>query len=215
MKKRSQQTKSRASSSEAVRVGRFESGRSRFVSAYFSDLEDAMKAARGLEERGYDRDKITVFMSTETRQQYLDSHPEFDDLDDRAAVVDRVEVEEKRKTMAGAGTGGAIGGGIGAVGAALAAAGTTLLIPPLGITVAGPLAAALAGTGAGAAAGGLVGALVGSGISEYRAERFKELLAEGRLIVGAEASTEAERTDLEEQLEKSGGTVVTEERRDE
>lgn len=188
---------------------RFASGRPRFVSAHFTDFDDAVKAARALEDRGYERDRITVFMSTETRRRYVETRPEFTEKDGNV-VVESVEVEKKRKTMEGAGTGGAIGGGLGAVGAAIAAAGSTLVIPPLGIAVAGPVAAALAGTGAGAAAGGVVGALVGAGMSEYRANRFKELLKEGHLIVGAEASTEAERTDLEEQLERFGGALIRE-----
>lgn len=190
---------------------RLPSGRSRFVSAYFTKLDDAVAAARDLEDRGYDRDRIGVFMSTERRRHYLETRPEFDE-DGRARVVaEDVELEKSSRTLEGAGAGGAIGGSLGAVGAALAAAGTSLVIPPLGIAVAGPLAAALAGGGAGAAAGGLVGALAGAGMSEYRATRFKELIADGKLIVGAEASTEAERTDLEEQLREHGGTVVEEE----
>ena len=49
---------------------------------------------------------------------------------------------------------------------AVAAVGTTLLIPGLGIVVAGPLAAVIAGAGAGAATGGLIRALVGWNIPE-------------------------------------------------
>lgn len=192
-------------------IDRFPSGRSRFVTAHFSKLDNAAAAARSLEERGYTHDRIGVFMSTETRRHYLDTRSEFEDVDDQAVVVDDVELSKKRKTLEGAGAGGAIGGGLGAIGAAIAAAGTTMVIPPLGVAVAGPLAAGLAGAGAGAATGGLVGALVGSGMSEYRAKRFKELLKDGNLIVGAEASTEAERTDLEEQLRKHGGTIMAEE----
>lgn len=196
---------------EDYRIDRFPSGRSRFVTAHFDKLDNAAEAARSLEERGYARDRLGVFMSDETRRNYLETRPEFEDVDDRAVVVDDVELSKRRKTLEGAGAGGAIGGGLGAIGAAIAAAGTTMVIPPLGVAVAGPLAAALAGAGAGAATGGLVGALVGAGMSEYRAKRFKELIKEGNLIVGAEASTEAERTDLEEQLRKHGGTIMVEE----
>lgn len=192
------------------RLERFESGRSRFVSAHFSDFDDAIEAARSLEERGYDREQISVFMSTDMRRHYIETRPEFAAGEEGDAVVESVELTEETKTMEGAGIGGTIGGSVGAVTAAVAAVGTTAVVPPLGIAVAGPLAAGLAGTGAGAAAGGLAGALVGAGMSEYRARRFQELLEDGRLIVGVEASTEAERTDVAEQLRRHGGALVAE-----
>lgn len=195
------------------RVESFPSGRSRLVAAHFNDLDDAVEATRFLEERGYARDSIAVFMSTERHRQLVRTRPEFESDGEGAAVVENVELKKESKTMEGAGTGGAIGGGLGAVGAAVAAVGTTLVVPPLGITVAGPLAAGLAGGGAGAAAGGLVGALAGAGMSEYRAKRFHDLLNAGHLIVGVEAETEAERSDLEERLEDLGGTVVREEQK--
>ncbi len=191
------------------RLERLPSGRSRFVAAHFTKLDKAVGAARAIEDRGYPRDRISVFMSSETQRHYLETRPEFADVDDRSVVVDQTELEKERKTLEGAGAGGAIGAGLGAIGAAIAAAGT-IVIPGLGIAVVGPLAAGLAGAGAGAAAGGLIGALVGAGMSEYQAKRFKELLKDGRLIVGAEASTEAERSDLEEQLRKHNGEIVRE-----
>lgn len=194
------------------RFDRLPSGRSRFVSAHFSDLDDAMAAARSLEERGYERERVAVFMSADRRRHYLETRPEFADFDGDEVVVEEIGVEKGNRTLEGAGAGGAIGGSLGAVGAAVLAAGTSVVVPPLGIVVAGPLAAALAGAGAGGAAGGLVGALAGSGMSEYRARRFKKLVEEGHLIVGVEASTEAERTDLEEQLQEHGGTIVEEQR---
>lgn len=192
------------------RFDRLPSGRSRFVSAHFSDLDDAVAAARALEKRGYDRERIVVFMSAEQRRHYLTTRPEFDDIESDEVVVEEVGVEKGDRTLEGAGAGGAIGGSLGAIGAAILAVGTTVVVPPLGIVVAGPVAAALAGAGAGGAAGGLVGALAGAGMSEYRARRFKKLVEEGHLIVGAEASTDAERTDLEEQLREHGGTIVEE-----
>lgn len=196
---------------EAYSFERLPSGRPRLVTAYFTDLDDARDAADALEERGYERERITVFMSTEQRRHYIETRPEFEPgetADGDTAVVESVELESGSRTLEGAGAGGAIGGGIGAVGAAIAAAGTTAVLPPLGIAVAGPVAAAFAGGGAGATAGGLIGALVGAGMSEYRAKRFKELLDAGNLIVGVEAATDPERSDLEEQLSSFGGTVV-------
>ncbi len=196
------------------RFGTLPSGRSRFVSAAFDDLDEAIDAARELEQRGYGRHQISVFMAAETRERYIDTHPRYDELEEKAVVVEEVELEKQRKTLEGAGAGGTIGGAIGAAGAAIAALGTTVVLPPLGIAVAGPLAAALAGAGAGAATGGLVGALVGAGMTEYRARRFEELVKEGNVLVGVVAETDAERTNIVEVLEQHGGELVRRERQE-
>jgi hypothetical protein len=177
----------------------------RFVTAGFKNLDDALDATRDLEERSYGRDRISVFMATETRRQYIDTHPRYGELEKNAVVVEEVELEKKSKASEGAGVGGAIGGALGAAGAAVLAVGTTLVIPPLGIALAGPLAAALAGLGAGALTGGVVGALVGSGMSEYRARHFEEMMKEGNIVVGVAAETEPERRNVVEILEKHGG----------
>lgn len=188
--------------------GTLPSGRSRFVSAAYDDLDNAVDAARELERRDFEREQISVFMSSDTRERYIDTHPRFDELEEEAVVVEDVELEKERKTLEGAGAGGTIGGALGAAGAAIAALGTTLVVPPLGIAVAGPLAAMLAGAGAGAAAGGVVGALVGAGMTEYRAKRFETLVKQGHVIVGVVAATEAERTTIVEVLEANGGDLV-------
>lgn len=183
----------------------FPSGETRFVSAAFKDLDDALDATRDLEKHSYTRDRISVFMAAETREQYIDTHPRYGELEKKAVIVEEVELEKTRKTPEGAGVGGAVGGALGAAGAAIAAVGTTLVIPPLGIVLAGPIAAALAGLGAGALTGGVVGALVGAGMSEYRARHFEKLVKEGHVMVGVATETEPERENVIEILEKHGG----------
>lgn len=195
---------------ETFRVTTLPSGRSRFVAASFDDVDDAIRATRTLEEHGYEPSQISVFMSSSTRAGYLESNPDLI-VDGDSIVVDHVHLTKESRALEGAATGGAIGGAIGAVGAAIAAVGTSLLIPPLGIVVAGPIAAAFAGAGAGAAAGGLVGALAGSGMSEYRARRFEREVKAGNVVVGVTARTEAERNDLIERLDRAGGDVILEE----
>jgi hypothetical protein len=190
---------------ETITFERFPSGEPRFVTADFKTLDDALDATRDLEERSYSRDRISVFMATETRMQYIDTHPRYGELEKNAVVVEEVELEKKTKASEGAGVGGAVGGALGAAGAAVAAVGTTLVIPPLGIVLAGPIAAALAGLGAGALTGGLVGALVGGGMSEYRARHFEKMMKEGHIVVGVSAETEPERRNIIEILEKHGG----------
>lgn len=197
-----------------TRFGTLPSGNSRFVSAAFSKLDPAIDATRQLEERGYARDRVSVFMATETRDQLIETHPRYGEIENDAVMVDEVELTKQSKAAEGAGTGGAIGGAIGAGAAAVAAIGTTIVIPPLGIAIAGPVAALLAGLGAGAAAGGIVGALVGAGMTEYRAKRFEKLMKDGHVIVGVIAETEPERQDIVEILESEGGEVVAREEAD-
>jgi len=75
-------------------------------------------------------------------------------------------------------------GGAGAIIAGIAAIGTNVVLPGLGLVVAGPLAAALAGAGAGGLTGGLVGALIGSGIPEDRAKLYDEGIRNGGMVMG-------------------------------
>jgi hypothetical protein len=194
---------------DAFRVTTLPGEGSRFVAASFSDVDDAVRATRSLEEHGYEPEQISVFMSSSTRAGYLSANPDLV-VDGDSIVVDHVHLTKESRALEGAATGGAIGGAIGAVGAAIAAVGTSLLIPPLGIVVAGPIVAAFAGAGAGAAAGGLVGALAGAGMSEYRARRFEKAVKAGHVVVGVTARTEAERNDLIERLDRAGGDVILE-----
>jgi len=96
-------------------------------------------------------------MSNETRQNhYADSDTE---LGSKAA--------EGTATEAG------IGGTIGAIISVIAAIGTSVLLPGLGLLVAGPLAGALVGDGAGGINGGLIGAWH-SRFSGLRLEAFSK-----------------------------------------
>ena len=96
---------------------------------------------------------------------------------------DVVETELTRAAE-GAGTGSAIGGTIGAIAGVIAAIGTSLVIPGLGVLIAGPIAAGLAGAGAGGIAGGVIGALVGSGIPEDRAKLYETGIKIGHVVLG-------------------------------
>ncbi len=111
-------------------------------------------------------------MSEDSKKKYYDS-----------ALVERVEGND---SLEGAGVGGAIGAAVGGTLAALAAVGTSLIIPGLGLIVAGPLAAGLAGAGAGGVAGGLVGALVGWGIPEDKARIYEKGIKDGGIVLAVE-----------------------------
>ncbi len=143
--------------------------RDRMVTGMFRDRESAERAYDALEEKGYTKDEINVMMSDDTRKKY------FSDDDDS---------ELGSKAMEGAGTGSAIGGTVGAIAGIIAAIGTTLVIPGLGLVIAGPIAAGLAGAGAGGITGGLIGALVGSGIPKEHAEEYQKGINDGHIVMG-------------------------------
>ena len=140
------------------------------VTGLFEDRESAERAYQSLAERGYQDADVNVVMSDETRQRHFSPIG--------------VQTEFGTKAAEGAGIGGAIGGALGAIAAAVAAAGSSLLIPGVGLIVAGPLAAALAGAGAGAAGGGLIGALVGWGIPEERVTEYEAGIKKGGILLG-------------------------------
>ncbi len=98
----------------------------------FRDRDSAERAYNSAISRGYTHDDVNVLMSDKTRYTWFTG-------DDSALGS---------KAMEGAGTGSAIGGTLGAIIAGIAAIGTSVLIPGLGLIVAGPIAAALAGAGA-------------------------------------------------------------------
>lgn len=90
--------------------------------------------------------------------------------------------------VAGAGTGGAIGGalvwviGIGA-----------LAIPGVGpFIAAGPIMALLAGAAVGATVGGITGALIGMGIPEIEAKRYEGRIKEGKILISVQAGNASE-----------------------
>lgn len=145
--------------------------RNDYVSKVFNNREEADAAYNDLYNQGYAKDDVNVMMSDDTRDRYFTN-----DRDHDSALGDKVEDN--------AGTGSLIGGGIGAVVGAIAAIGSNVLLPGLGLIVAGPLAAGLAGAGAGAAAGGLVGALTGMGSTDEEAEIYKDHVKNGGIYMG-------------------------------
>jgi hypothetical protein len=141
------------------------------VTGLFPDRDSAERAYQSLTERGYSQNDVNLVMSDETRKKHFSGS-------------DAKSTELGNKAAEGAGVGGAIGGTVGAIAAAIAAVGTSLVLPGVGLVVAGPLAAALAGGGAGAATGGLLGALIGAGIPEERVKRYESGINEGGILMG-------------------------------
>ena len=151
---------------------------SRPVTGLFRDRDSAERAYEAVIGRGYDRADVDLVMSDETRSRHFGSTP------------DGRTTELGNKAAEGAGIGGAIGGTVGAIAAAVAAVGTSIVLPGLGLVIAGPVAAALAGAGAGAATGGLVGALIGWGIPEERVRVYEEGIKKGGILMGVRPRSE-------------------------
>lgn len=164
------------------------------VSAIFHDSDDAETAYRQVRERGYEAEELTVLMSEQARDDYFPS--------------ENVVLEKEHKTLEGTGAGGAIGAAVGAVAGAIAAIGTTILIPGLGLVVAGPLAAALAGAGAGGVTGGLIGALVGAGMTEERARIYQTAIEEGGMVLSVTPRSAADAEWIEESWKDCGAEDV-------
>ena len=148
-------------------------GNTRHTTALFLTKDAAERAYQRALDEGYKPSDINVFMSEASRTKYYGSP---------------VVLEEGNKSMDGLGLGGATGGAIGGIFAAIAAIGTNLIIPGLGLVIAGPLAAGLAGAGAGSIAGGLIGALVGWGFPEERVHEFESGLKSGGIVLSVDES---------------------------
>lgn len=141
----------------------------RMLSGLFRDRESADRTYSTLRDRGYTDDDINILSTDETRDSWF---------------ADDNETELGSKALEGTGVGSAVGGTLGAIIGGIAAIGSNLILPGVGLVVAGPLAAALAGAGAGGLTGGLVGALIGSGIPEERAKLYEEGIKDGGMVVG-------------------------------
>lgn len=169
--------------------------REHLLTGSFKDRESAEQAYNRMRERGYTDDEINIIMSDETRKKYFDKDK-------------KNETDFGNKSMQGAGAGSVIGGTVGAVVGIIAAIGTSLVIPGLGIVIAGPIAAGLAGAGAGGITGGIVGALVGAGIPEDRAKEYESGIKNGQIVVGVRPHSDQDAEYLEENWQQHHGEDI-------
>jgi hypothetical protein len=149
----------------------------------FKDRNSVEGAYNTAIERGYNPDEINIVMSDDTRKKHFVNQ-------------DGVTTELGDKSMEGLAMGGALGGTVGGVVGAIAALGTALVVPGLGIVIAGPLAAGLAGAGAGSIAGGLVGALIGWGIPEERVKEYEAGIKSGGILMAVRSRSEQDSKEL-------------------
>ncbi len=167
----------------------------RIVTGLFPDRESAERAYSSVASRGYDRNDVNLVMSDETRKRHF-------------AADTSVQTELGTKAAEGAGIGGAIGGTVGAIAAAVAAVGTSLVLPGLGLVIAGPIAAALAGAGAGGAAGGLVGALIGWGIPEERVKEYETGIRDGGILMGVRPRSDDDALAFQDSWRDANGKLI-------
>lgn len=165
------------------------------LTGLFKQRSSAVRAYNRLYERGFSEDEINIMMTDETRKRY------FDKKKDEATKFGN-------KAMEGAAAGSAIGGTIGATVGIIAALGSGIIIPDLGIVVAGPLAAGLAGAGAGGLTGGIVGALIGSGLPEEKAKKYVQEIKKGKIVMGVRPRNKEEASYLEEEWYKNQGEDI-------
>ena len=142
----------------------------RFTTVLFKDQESAASAYNEALTEGYTAKDINVIMSEDSKKKYYDS----------------VLIKEGSKATEGMSIGSATGAALGGIVAAIAAIGTNLVIPGLGLIIAGPLAAGLAGAGLGTLTGGIMGALIGWGIPEDKAKLYETGIKSGGIVLGVD-----------------------------
>ncbi|WP_159471352.1 hypothetical protein [Dyadobacter sp. 3J3] len=169
------------------------------VTTVFKTKEGAQKAYDELTSHGYKADEISVLISGETRTLHFSNDSK-----------EKSDEHTEHKTFEKAGIGTAIGGTAGAVAGAIAAIGTAVIIPGLGIAIAGPILASMTGAGAGGIAGGIIGALVGSGIPKHHAEHYEKSLKDGGIIIGFKPKTVEDRMEIITAWNSLGGRQVHE-----
>jgi hypothetical protein len=173
---------------------RDEKNSDRMLTGMFDDRESAENAYNSVHARGYSNDEINLIMSDETRKKHFSGEME--------------ETEIGTKAAEGAGKGSAIGGTVGAIAGVIAALGTSLVIPGLGIVIAGPIAAGLAGAGAGGITGGIIGALVGYGIPEARAKIYESGVKKGDIVLAVKPRNEEDAEYFENTWRENKGREI-------
>ncbi len=160
---------------------------SKTIIATYEHVEAANRAIRRLYEDGFTQPQISLLVSDPTKEKHL-------------------AIKPGTKASEGVAAGAAAGGALGAIAVGLTAV-AGIVIPGLGLSIAGPLVAALAGLGAGATAGGLVGGLVGLGISEHEAKVVEDAVKQGNVAL-AVTDDDADRIEIVHGVFQSTGALT-------
>jgi hypothetical protein len=161
----------------------------RALTALFKNREDADSAYEWLLKNGYNSSDVHLLMSEETRQRYHYAEATEPETTEEDAVV-------------GLETGAAVGGGLGAALGIVAAFGAAVIIPGMGLAVAGPLA------GAGGLVGGALGALYGSSVPEEEAHKLEQKIREGSILISVRSHSDEDAELIESAWRERGGEMV-------
>src|SRR5262245_58849491 len=163
------------------------------MTALFNKRADADSAYEWLLKNGYNSSDVHLLMSEETRQKYHYAEGTEPETTEEDAIV-------------GLETGVAVGGGLGAALGIVAGVGAAVIIPGLGLAVAGPLAATLAG--AGGLVGGALGALYGSSVPEEEAHELEQKIREGSILISVRPLGDKDAKLIESAWRERGGELV-------
>ena len=168
------------------------------ITGAFPDRDSAERAYQSIVSRGYDKDEINVVMADETRTRLF---PQDGLVTELGAKVAEEGVDLGNPTGATLAT-------VTTALSAIAAAGAVLLLPGLGVVVAGPIAAAVTGAAAAGIAGGLIGALHHWGIPEARTEEYESAIRNGGILLGVKAHSDADARYFEQLWKANYATQV-------
>ena len=164
------------------------------VSGIFNSQQGLQQLFDSLDRLSIIPEDISVMMSEQTRGHYSSAWDNISGVSRPASSFAETEefpspggeaFRQVTKMPEGTATGGLAGGIVGAIIGGLTLVGSVLL-PGVGLLVAGPLVGALAGGAIGTAAGGFVGALVGLGIPENEAKYYQDSIqTRGNVLVVA------------------------------
>jgi hypothetical protein len=172
------------------------------VTAMFHDFRQAEQAYRAAVELGYEASDINVLMSEETRQSYLAG------AHGNTSLAEKAEERAPESSKSADKLGGPAGGTAGTLAPAIAAVGAALLIPGLGLAVAGPIAIALTAAGAVGVTTGLIGALTNWGIPKERAKDYESAVRKGGIVIGVKPHSTEDAEALSSRWRASGGEWV-------
>lgn len=162
------------------------------VTGLFETHKDADHIFSTLLEKGYDREEISVVMAKpENRSE--------EDMEEHPAETHAAS-DAKR--------GAILGGAAGAVVTLVAALGTNLMLPGVGLLLAGPLLAGLTGAAAGGLAGGTIGAIIGSGYAKDDVDYYEDKIKQGGIIISVEVKSDLNKLDIANEFRKCNGTRI-------
>ena len=168
------------------------------VTGLFFDRDSAERAYRSIIGRGYASDEINLAMADETRKVLFPEDGLVTELGEKAAKEGVDLGNPKGGTLATLST---------AV-SAIGAAGALLLLPGVGVVIAGPIAAAIAGAAAAGVAGGLIGALQHWGIPSSRMSEYNAGIENGGVLMGVRPHSEEDARYFEQEWAMNNASQV-------